>query len=441
MSSRFFKEATGAIASKLGGLVIRFGSGIILARMLSPEGRGAYALLQVYPMLANSLAELGIRQATVRLIGTKAAPDNEIIGNIVSLWLITSLLGGAAIAIIYERLNNPLLSTLAILLAAGLVPLGVAASYARGVFLGKEQIQTFNRFVWGAEAAYLAMLVGAWSLKQVTVDAAITALLLSNVIIAALSLHAVSRIGPLRFRFNASLLKTILAMGAMYASTSFVLQCLYKVQSILVERLSGNTELGYFALAGSLAEQLWQLPTTLGQVIFSRSANSTDPAAFSAKTAQLHRILLPAAAGAGAVFALALFPIIPFIYGGAFRPSSPVAAILLIGVVAFCSFRILMMDLAGKGRQMITLSMVLPGLACNVGLGLYLIPRHGAIGAAIAASAAYSVSALAMIVVYSSICRIPFRDLLLVRREDIGVVWNLIRRRRSSTPAPVSAVP
>ncbi len=46
-------------------LIITFFTSIILARYLGPDGRGIYAAILIYPILLTSLAELGIRQATV----------------------------------------------------------------------------------------------------------------------------------------------------------------------------------------------------------------------------------------------------------------------------------------------------------------------------------------------------------------------------------------
>ncbi|MCD4747222.1 MAG: hypothetical protein K8R58_13070, partial [Bacteroidales bacterium] len=67
--------------------------GVILARVLGPEGRGLYAAILVVPMLIISFAELGIKRSTIYHVGKKLYKEEDIVSALIVTVLFTSTIG------------------------------------------------------------------------------------------------------------------------------------------------------------------------------------------------------------------------------------------------------------------------------------------------------------------------------------------------------------
>ena len=129
--------------------------------------------------------------------------------------------------------------------------------------------------------------------------------------------------------------------------------------------------------------------------------------------------------GAGAIALFVAAPIlIPIVYGEAFLPSARVLQILIPGVVTFTIFKVLNMDLAGKGRPEISLAVFSPAVLVNITLNLMWIPKYGANGAALASTISYSLSAILFLFVYAHVVKIKVTSLLDFQISD----WDFISK-------------
>ena len=287
------------------------------------------------------------------------------------------------------------------MLALATIPTGLINTYAQGIFLGKEQIKQFSFTSWLPSLIRLVgilVLVGAAGLY---VTGALVAGIIASATLAFYSLWLISRHASLRIRFVPEIAWQMLSLGIVYAAALFVLGLNYKVDIVILQHLRSNAEVGQYTQGVSLAELLWQLPTVLSAVLFSKGANAKDPRAFSRNVAKLMRVtLVVAALGSLALFAVVGY-FIPLVYGEDFTPSILITRLLLPGIVAFTVYKVLNMDLAGKGRPWLSLYVAAPAVVLNIALNLLLIPRYGANGAALASTMSYTLSALAFMVVYA----------------------------------------
>jgi len=109
---------------------------------------------------------------------------------------------------------------------------------------------------------------------------------------------------------------------------------------------------------------------------------------------------------------------VPLIFGNDYLPSIAVIRTLLPGVVFFTIFRVLNMDLAGRGKPALVLISTLPALAIAVVLNILLVPRYGALGAAMAASSGLGFGTLVMIGIYCRYTGVSVFELLRYRVSD-----------------------
>ncbi len=412
-------------------LAAGFITSILLARALGPEGRGLLATLTVVPFLAISLFDLGIRQAAVHLVGSTRFDDMTALGAIVALAVITGLIATGVSTGYFLMLDQPELSPLLIGLAVGVVPVEVLICYLRGFFLGKGQIGRFNQTNWIPAVGTLggvAVLVYGLGLG---IAGALAATLMATLLVGIRALWLVLRTTPLRPHLKREVVQPLLTLGVAYAAALFMLNLNYRIDIVMLSHLGAPAELGLYSLAVMLAELLWQIPAALGVIVFSRSARGGQDMALSRSVAGLARLTVLLCG----LCALAIAPFGPafirLVYGQSFAASADVLILLLPGIVLYAPVKVLNMDLCGRGRPLLSLWMTIPTVLLNVALNLFLIPRYGAQGAAVASSISYTLGCGAFAVVYARSIGLGLGDVLRPRLHDFTPLAAMLSRARS----------
>jgi O-antigen/teichoic acid export membrane protein len=113
---------------------------------------------------------------------------------------------------------------------------------------------------------------------------------------------------------------------------------------------------------------------------------------------------------------------VPFLYGKDFTGSVYPLLSLLPGILIFNLGKILANDLAGRGRVDINLFITGIGTVINITANLLLIPRIGAVGAALSSTISYSVVTLLFISRYIRLTQSHWTDLLILRKKDLILV-------------------
>jgi O-antigen/teichoic acid export membrane protein len=428
----FAREIVTMVSGRVFIVVVGFLSTVVISRQLGPEGKGILEAVLIFPTIFVTLAEMGIRQSTVHYLGKKQFPEPEIVGMLYYFLIGFSGLGMGICALLYWQLANPNFTAPMIGLALLSIPLYLVASYSSGVFLGKEAIAQFNRIQCLPRFLKLLFLVLLVWLAQIDVVGAIGALILALAVNGGYALWSVARMVPLQISFNTKLARKMLSLGMVYALSLFIVNINYKIDVVLLERLSTAAEIGQYNTGVVITELIWQLPAALGVVVFSRSANvgksSADRREFTQKIAKLLRVTL-AISIVAAIFLAAIAPIlIPLLYGDAFQPSVRVLQLLIPGVVILTIFKVLNMDLAGKGRPEVSLTIFVPAAILNIGLNWLWIPTYGANGAAMASTISYSISAIAFMFVYAYINQITIGQLLRYQKSDFFFLTKLLNK-------------
>ena len=426
-SRSFIRDAASVFSSKVAKIALTFVAGVLLARILGPEGKGILSTVLIYPSLILSLSELGVRQAATYHLGKGFHEERDVVGTVMFLLLGSSLFGVAVCTGIYLWVDNPNITLPMTVLALATIPLTLSITFSEGILLGKEQIGKFSRVSWALPLARLVgVLVFVWLLSWGIVGALVGSLIAGG-IMALYILWLVARSTVLNLQFNPPLMKKLLSLGFVYAIALFTIGLNYKVDIVILERLASPEDIGQYTLGVGIAELLWQLPAALGVVVFSRSANTKDSGAFTQNVLRLLRVTFVAAVAGALVLGLVAGLFIPLVYGEAYRPSVGVLRLLLPGIVAFSIFRVLNVDLAGRGRPAVALWSVAPAVALNVALNFLLIPRYGIEGAAVASSLSYTAAVVFYTVAYAKVVEVPLAAILRYQRSDFAFL-NKFRR-------------
>lgn len=425
----FLQDVSSVMGSKIFIILVEFLSTIIISRQLGAEGKGIYTSLLIFPNLVVTFAEMGLQKATVNCIGKGKYSHSDIISVVMFLLLVSSFLGIVICSGIYKILNNSNFNYLMVLIALLLIPLRLTNTYMIGILIGKQKIQLFNRVQCLPFLSKLFFLVLLLLIFHTYVIGTITAHLLAAFLTALYTLWIVSKLEVLQIKYIPKIAKSLLSLGVVYAITLLILNLNYKIDIVLLERLSSAAEIGQYTTGVNITELIWHLPAALEVVVFSRSANATNPKDFSNKVAKLMRITFIGAICGGLILFLVAPTLIPMLYGNQFTESGRIVQLLMPGVVTFTIVKVLYMDIAGKGNPSISLLILIPALIMNIILNLIWIPQYGAKGAALASTISYSISAVGFLFLYARMVDIKVSNLVKFQLNDFKFVYDTIRNR------------
>ena len=371
---------------------------VLLARTLKPERFGQYALVMVIVSFAYLLARAGI-PGTVRRYAAEfdGRGDRALIGIVAGRGLrnasLTALAGalllGMAAAPLSTFFHDAKLQSFLLIGAVLLIPM-VPLSVLRALLGGLQQyrylmqVNLWTSPVWLA-ACGLALLAGG----------GVAGVLLATLGVEMLNIAALAwkarREVPIRWRLalpdeiRSRMQRYNLALAALILLDVIVWQ---RSELLFLGRLSKAAEVSFYAVPFALTERVVDLipGAVLGVLLpgLAFAQASTDPTRFAAVFKEALRYLalltLPIT-----IVGIALAPfIIGLLYGKDFAPAATVLQILLISVlfgVLGQAARSALLGLEAQGRLLKT---GIVAAALSIALDLVLIPRWGAVGAAIA---------------------------------------------------------
>lgn len=410
-------------------LIIAFGltTSIITARYIGPEGNGIIAALLVYPSLFMSFGSLGIRQSTTYFLGKNIFSEEQIKTAITQIWMITTIFSIVSSFILIRYFSNSGENTTLVILALLPIPFSLFNTYNSGIFLGKNDIKTFNKINWIPGLVALFGTIVFVIIFKLDIAGALLASIGAPLFMSAILLFKNNFLRVFSYKYDWKIIKSMLSLGIVYAVSLLVINLNYKTDIIILDELSTPYELGIYSKGSGITQYLWQIPMIFSTIVFARSAVSKNSKAFSLKVTQLLRLSFIAIGIGGIVLYFLSDLIIVGMYGEEFRGSISVLNYLLPGVLILTIYKVMNMDLAGRGKPWISMKAMLPALVLNILLNIWLIPSMGANGAAASSTVSYSFAGLLFLFFYSKEVSIPIRTIVCFKRSDLDPIRNMIK--------------
>lgn len=377
-------------------LVFAAVSTVLVARHLGPAGRGQFAVVVSVAVTAGSLAHLSIEQAQVYLVGgglvaRRLAANAVVIGAGLGCLAVVAVLTVAQVS--GYPFDRPFAEP-AFLLAMAAVPPMVIVLFTNGLLVLEGRTDILNRAQLVAGVTQCLVLVGLVVTDRLTVVTAVLAWLPSMVLPLLTSLPFLR---PRRTDLSAALARRELAIGARYHGGMASLYLLLRLDVLLLAALSGDADVGRYALAVSLVE-LTNVATDAVATVLVKRQVELDLARSALVTARVvGTSVLLAACLVGAVVLTGPL-LIPRLFGEGFRPAQAALVALAPGVLALAGMRGAGSYLVRLNRPWVITCLAASAMVVNVVLNLVLIPPLGIVGAGLASSVAYVLLACSYLV-------------------------------------------
>ena len=321
--------------------------GMVLARMLGPEGRGQFAAILLWPSMFAALGLMGVNMALTRRAG--AGEDPGLLSR--SAIIISSITGITTVLVCYfcvpylipeqDRNLIPYISVFLLFIPLNQMALNLLA-IDQGV--GNFRLLNLSRAI--LYPVFFSGIIYVWFFAEDRLMGGILALLVGNGAVLIIRLRAKWHTLGKTSQFLP--LKNLFREGALYQLTAVFTLASQYVDQILLLWILNPRQLGIYVVARSSSSIISSLSSSLGLISLTEATQLGKENGFLPLARMLRR-------GSLALFFLAIFfaplfhVLIPVIYGSDFVSAIPFAVILLAGLVAAGLSDIIEQTLRGHG--------------------------------------------------------------------------------------------
>jgi O-antigen/teichoic acid export membrane protein len=391
----------GNIGARIAALVSLTIATLLVARNGGPAVVGVYALLRVLPSLLGVVISCGLPGAAAYFLAGPYRGDRRLPFTLLGI----ALVGGGAGAAIWVG-AAPLLGAFLfrdlplslILLAGAAVFTRVVVATAKSCSQGSDDLPGANRVIFTEEFMFLPAFGLLWAAGLRGYTLVVAGLLLAD---TGTSLLAWSRLIKRGFFRDARppalfLARRVVVYGLRAQIGGVITLMNLRLDFILLTVLTGPAVLGVYAVASKFAELVKIFGMSLTYVLYPRFAKDGPVTAAARARKLMPKALVVTAVGVAPLWLIAGF-VIPAIYGSQFKPAILPAQIILLGLALDGLGGVVTGYLYGIGRPGLNSCAMAVGLGATVLLDLLLIPRYGALGAAIASAVAYTAATLTLV--------------------------------------------
>ena len=429
---KFVKDSLTTIVTQFALTATSMLIGIMTARLLGPEGRGAFTLIRLGNVMLIVIGCLGVQQSIVYFIGKKRFPLSEIIGDAIGLASVSGLIIVIIFGVFVDYWRFLFFKNISkgyVLTLIGLAPIGILSVYLRHVFLGQNRIALYNLLYSANLCLLLTLLIITWLAFEFTLLTAVMVWSISSLVSALIIFPFIAKVAPIRLAFSLKFFKEAVGFGYKAQLTGLASFFNIRLDSFIVGYFLGLADVGYYSIAVVITQLIWKIPNATSLVLFPRVSSSSSLEA-NQISSKVCRNTLAVVLFLSLGLLLSGKFLIVLLFGAQYLPAANPLFILLPGTIALSISQVLSNDLIGRGRPELGMYATFLSLVATIILDFALIPTLGVSGAALASTVAYSLGALAILYLFVRISGNSFRDTLIVRASDLRMYLDLCRKFR-----------
>lgn len=383
---------------------VRMGSGLFvgawIARYLGPEQFGMLNFSIAFAALFGIAATLGLDGIVVRELVKNPSRRNEILG---SAFVLKFLGGGVTLVstlLVVRAMQGPNV------LMLWLVSLASAAYVFQSLnvidFFFQSEVRS-KYTVYASNAAFGLMTLV--KIVLVVVRAPLLAFAwatLGEALFTAMFLVIAYQHNHQKIRawvYNRAVALELMKESWPLLLAGVAVMLYMRLDVVMLQQMVGDHEVGIYAAATRISEVWYFLPTVIVSSVSPSIINShaSSPTLYTERMRRLYFLMTWLAVGLSLPISLLSGWIVKLLYGHQFEAAGPVLAVHLWASVAVFLGVASSQHLLVERLQRISFYRTLIGVACNIVLNLVLIPRLGAMGAAIATVVSYLVATFSMV--------------------------------------------
>ena len=428
------RTLAGLFATKAAGLALVFISGVLLARILGPAGKGAVDVtLSLFALLM--LLYPSLEEPQLMLLARDSSCAGRLAGNAVVVALLSGAVifgafewfvadGDGLLALLHPRAasidsiagsSNGVDAQLLLLLVWA-APFEILARVLTGVLQGCRNMRAFNAVHLARNGALLLAVLLLVVLGDAGVRGAVQAWAWSSVAAALVALVAVLRDSAIRasgFGVRWGLLRDQLSGGLRVQGAVIAAAVILSGDQLILWHYHGAAAVGPYALAAALSGQLRRfMVQPVKEMLGAALAQSgSDSAALAASIAAASRRVLALLLPPSVLLALLAWPLLYGVYGEGFVAAWAPLLLLLPGGLLWAAAVVLSWWLVATNQLLLLTSIGLLFAATNVALNLCFVPQGAALAAACTSTLCYALHAVVLAMLFCCASKTSWRGL------------------------------
>jgi O-antigen/teichoic acid export membrane protein len=421
------EDVTGTLGTRIVTMALGLITGIITARTLGPENRGIFSLVALFPATLVTLTKFGQSQATVYFIRKEKIDVSAVASNVFVFGLGVGAVLVTTVLLFAEPIRASILKGVplwAVRVVLPMIPILLIESYLYGALQATDRFRVFNTRLLAESVLTLAgMATVLWVLDLGLPGALGVVITIRTGMLGwlLLTLHADS---PIRFRFDFALFRKMIRYGLKSHIQIIASHFHFKAGVYLVAWYLNPTQVAFYSIGARLAEQMMNLPQSLGLALFPRLADSTEEQIHRMTAAACRQTLLLCVLAAAVMSLFGPWAITNW-YGERYAAAGTPLRYISWGIVMMSMYVLLSRDFTSRDKQAVNIFAAYVALVGNITLNMYLIPRMGIEGAAIGTSVSYSVAAIILYGFFLRDSGLAWHDPLIVKASDLAT-WRRI---------------
>ena len=410
----------------------------LLAYMLLPEGRGAYAVCIAFGTLLGLLLTPGAQQGAQYFVAARQMSVSQgVSSSLIICFGGGGLAAALAVPLIYSGLaffEKAETHTFLLSLALGpLTAISIALDHQLVALRRFRHLAVFSMLRVAANALTLLVLVRSLGLG---VDGAIIAFAAGHgVMIAACLLYLRRHCGLVFEMPGSSNISRVLGYGLKYHAARLGNAIEPHLGVVILGLIASQGEIGLFAAASALMLGFMLVSNAVGNALFPRVAG--------AERVEMVALGLRLVCVGTAIPMLVLLafsaPLVRLLLSEAFLPVVPLLWIIAPGMLAHAISGIFMTHFKGANRPHICSWAVFLGLCANLSALLLLYPRLGVEAAAWGMTIGMVCGCLFLAIAFHRTTRTGLPAVWLPRRRDASFLWAAGRSALSGGIRGISA--
>ena len=376
-------------------MVLNIASISLIARYLGPEGVGLIQYCIALVLLVTPFAQLGLVQTVTKEFVKSNYQEGSIFGTVWCLRFIGSIIGVliAWLYITYTRSGDHITHLLVLIISSRIVfeTFQVITNWFESQTLSGSFVKT-NLIAIGM--SFLAKVL-AVSLDYGLIGIAI-AYALEPLIMAIGWIYVFSKAltKKIIFSFDVSFSKEILKISWPLFLSAFGAVLNLKIDQVMLGEMSTNFQVGIYSAAVQLSEVSYFLPIVIMASVFPKLLKFKDEGndKYNSYLQKLLNLNLSIALTIALFIQFTAYYIILIIFGSEFYNSVNILIIHIWGGLFVYMRAVFSKWLIAEGYTKYSMLSQFFGAGVNIVLNLVLIPRYGALGAAVATVISYASS-------------------------------------------------
>lgn len=439
-------------ASQVATLVTAAVTSVLIARILGPDGLGAFALAASLAGASVLVVGMGVKQGIIVLVGSGDWPRRFVPADLLLPLLALGALGGGLVFLAYELLRTSALQAIppgVVPVLAGAVVFALAWQWSWSLMLALERYEAYAIVFVAPPIATLAAATGLALAFEI--EGAIVGIAAGHALAGVFAVGWARRgVTAARVREAAAgrlrRLRAVFSFGLKSWASEVLRYSNMRLDLFFVAAFTSAADVGRYSVAVAVAGIGLVLPVALSTTIMSRTASLVGAsrrgegvrgaADISDARACRHAVLmLPPSA---LIVTVLLLAGIPLFYGSRFEDSVTLGLILLPGVLLLGLSGVLTSIVHGRGRPDYALYAVLITVPPTLVAYLLVIPDTGATGAAVVSLCSYAAAAVVAFLFFRRVTGLGARAALVPTPEEFRAYYEVAGLAREYVRTAVS---